>query len=54
MYYSLGKDLVFVILALISSLCLLSQQELLATIFFILAIGYILFEHNISAYIQNA
>lgn len=52
--YSIGQDIVFVILALISALALLSQHAITAFAFFILAILYIIFEHKIYSYVKSA
>ncbi len=53
MQYTLGKDMIFVILALISSLAMLSQHAMTATIFFGLAILFIVFEHQIFDYLGS-
>ncbi|MBW2972092.1 hypothetical protein KY359_03575 [Candidatus Woesearchaeota archaeon] len=52
--YTLGQNIIFVILALISALALLSQHMLIATIFFAIAILFIIFEHDIYAYVKSA
>jgi len=53
MQYTLGKDLIFVILALISSLALLSQHAIISISFFGLAILFIIFEHQIFDYVRD-
>jgi hypothetical protein len=53
MLYSLGHDVMFTVLALISAIALLSMHGVLATVFFVLAIVYILMEHRISEYIRT-
>ena len=54
MKYSPGQDMVFVILALIASLALISEHVITSFIFLILSIGFILFEHQIFKYVQSA
>ena len=44
----------FVVLALISSLALISMHPLLSIVFFILAILYVVFEYDIEEYVKNA
>jgi hypothetical protein len=53
-YPSLANDITFVVLALISTFSLLSEHLLLATVFFIIAIAFIIFEHQIVDYIKTA
>ncbi|MBW2967440.1 hypothetical protein KY362_03055 [Candidatus Woesearchaeota archaeon] len=54
MNYSTGNDLVFVVLALASALALLSKQGIAAAVFFVLALAYIIFEHQINDYLKSA
>jgi hypothetical protein len=53
MRYSIGQDLMFIILALISSLALLSEHLLTATVFFALSILFIIFEHQAYDYVNK-
>lgn len=53
MLYSMGHDLIFTVLALISAIALLSMNGVLSTIFFALALVYILVEHKITDYIRS-
>ena len=54
MLYSLGRDIMFVVLALISSLALISMHPIIAAVFFVLAILYVVFEYDIEEYVKNA
>lgn len=54
MRYSLGQDVIFVILALIASLSLLSQHPVTAFIFFILSITFVTYENKLHDYIKSA
>ena len=54
MIYSLGRDIMFVVLALISSLALISMHWILSSVFFVLAIVYVVFEYDIEEYVKNA
>ena len=53
MRYSLGHDLVFTILALLSALFLISKMGILSTVFFIIAIIYVSLEHKITYYLSE-
>ncbi|MFH1064475.1 MAG: hypothetical protein V1729_05320 [Candidatus Woesearchaeota archaeon] len=52
--YSLGQDMVFIILALISAFALLSKNSVLAIAFFALAMIFVLVEDKITEYIRSA
>lgn len=52
--YSFGQDLIFVILALIAALALMSQHAVVASIFFILSIAFVSYEHKIYNYVKSA
>ncbi len=52
--YSLGQDLVFIILALIASFALLSKNAVVSIAFFALAIIFVLLEDRITEYIRSA
>ncbi len=54
MIYSHGRDIMFVVLALISSLAMISMHHYVALIFLILAITYVIYEYEIEDYIKNA
>ena len=54
MNYSPGQDMVFVILALISALSLVSEHIITSFIFLVLSIGFIVFEHQIFKYVKSA
>jgi hypothetical protein len=54
MRYSIGQDLTFIVLALISSLALISQHAFTAAAFFIMAIIFVLYEHKIYQYVKEA
>jgi len=53
MRYSIGQDMTFVTLALIAALALLSQHPFTAGFFFVIAILFITFEHQIYEYIKS-
>lgn len=53
MRYSIGQDLTFVILALIAALALLSNHPFTAASFFIVAILFVTFEHQIYKYVKS-
>ncbi|MBN1543889.1 hypothetical protein JW898_00325 [Candidatus Woesearchaeota archaeon] len=54
MRYSLGQDMIFVIMALISALALLSQHAGVSAAFFIISILFIIYENRIYAYLKEA
>jgi len=54
MRYSIGQDMIFVILALISTLALLSKHAVIAVVFFALALIFVIYEHQIFQYIRSA
>lgn len=54
MIYSLGRDIMFVVLALIASLAMISQHWILCSVFFVLSILYVVFEYDIEEYVKNA
>ena len=54
MLYSLGRDITFVVLALISSLAYISMHWIICITFFVLSIVYIVFEYEVEEYIKNA
>jgi len=54
MKYSIGQDMIFLILALVSSLALLSEHPIVAFVFFGLAIVFVVFEHDIFEYVRSA
>ena len=54
MGYTIGQDMIFVILALISALAMLSEQAVISFIFFLLAILFVSFEKHIFEYVRNA
>ena len=54
MRYSLGQDMIFVILALIAALALISSHAVIAFSFFIVSILFVLFEHKIFDYVRSA
>ena len=44
----------FVVLALISSLALISMHPIICIVFFVIAIVYVVFEYDIEEYVKNA
>jgi hypothetical protein len=54
MKYSTGQDMMFVILALISALALLSEHAAVAFVFLVLSILFVIYEHRIFNYIRSA
>ncbi|MBU2561499.1 MAG: hypothetical protein KKD17_04320 [Nanoarchaeota archaeon] len=54
MRYSLGQDLIFVIMALTSALALLSQHPGVSAVFFIISILFVIYEHKVYAYLKEA
>lgn len=54
MNYAPSKDMIFVILALISAFALLAEHPLVAIIFFVLSIVFVYYEHQIYDYVKSA
>jgi hypothetical protein len=54
MRYSISQDLTFVVLALIAALALISRHPFTAGFFFIIAVLFVTFEHQIYEYIKSA
>ena len=52
-HYSMGHEMVFVLLATTSALALLSQHPAISTVFFALSISFIAFEHTIQKYVKS-
>ena len=54
MKYSIGKDTIFIILALIASLALLAEHPIISIVFFLGSLLFVYYEHDIYAYVKSA
>jgi hypothetical protein len=54
MRYTLAQQIIFVILALIAAIALLSEHPVISLVFFVLALVFVYFEHRIIAYVRSA
>ncbi|MFC1723560.1 hypothetical protein ACFL0V_05460 [Nanoarchaeota archaeon] len=54
MIYSFGRDIMFMVLALIAALALISMHPIISAVFVVLAIVYVVFEYDIAEYVKNA
>ena len=54
MNYAISKDIIFIILALISTFALLSEHPLISTAFFASSIVFVYYEHKIYDYVKSA
>ncbi|NQU78764.1 hypothetical protein HQ545_03255 [Candidatus Woesearchaeota archaeon] len=52
--YTLGQDMIFIILALIAALGLLSKHTITAISFFTISLLFVIFEHKIYDYVKSA
>ena len=54
MRISIGQDMIFVILALISALALISEHPIVCYVFLVLSLLFVIYEHKIFEYVKNA
>lgn len=54
MNHTLGKDIIFVILALVAALAMLGEHPIVSYTFFVLSILFVVYEHRIFDYVKNA